>query len=196
FDTPAARGFVALGDGDPLRAPCVVPLDPDGTFVLDGVPEGAVLLAAAVPGLPVAVAPGDAPEIAIEEAAEAAVVVTGEGEPLPLARVRFSTPHGIDVRDLAANGRFRGVVAGDEDFEDMLRSFRLDRTPDGRIAAAFLQPGSYRVFVSAEGWEPAQLGVRARTAAIARGIREQAEAAFPSGPPDLASPVKLTRSKG
>jgi hypothetical protein len=46
YDTPAARGFVALLDGDPLRAPCVVPLDPDGTFVLDGVPDGPVLLAA------------------------------------------------------------------------------------------------------------------------------------------------------
>ncbi len=194
FDTPAARGFVALLDGDPLRAPCAAPLDPDGTFVLDGVPEGPVLLAAAVPGFPVAVAAGDAPEFAVEEAAEAAVVVTGEGEPLPLARVRFATPHGIDVRDLAANGRFRGVVAGDEDLEDVLRCFRLDRAPDGRVAAAFLQPGSYRVFVSAEGWEPAQLGVRARTAAIARQIREQAEAAFPSGPPDLASPVQLTRA--
>jgi hypothetical protein len=121
--------------------------------------------------------------------------VTGEGEPLPDARVRFATPQGIDVRDLSANGRFRGVVAGDEDFDDVLRSFRLERTSDGRIAAAFLQPGSYRVFVSVEGWEPAQLGVRARTATVSRQIREQAEPAFPSGPPDLASPVRLTRAK-
>jgi Carboxypeptidase regulatory-like domain len=195
YDTPAAQGFVALLDGDPLRAPCVVPLDPDGTFVLDGVPDGPVLLAAAVPGFPVAVAPGDAPEIAVEEEAEAAVVVTGEGEPLPDARVRFATPQGIDIRDLSANGRFRGVVAGDEDFDDVLRSFRLDRTSDGRIAAAFLQPGSYRVFVSVEGWEPAQLGVRARTATISRRIREEVETSFPSGPPDLASPVRLTRAK-
>lgn len=193
YDTPAARGFVALLDGDPLRAPCVAPIDPDGTFVLDGVPEGPVLLAAAVPGLPVAIASGEGPRIAVEEPGEAAIVVTGEGVPLPGARVRFSTTHGIDIRDAAANGRFRGVVAGDEDFDDVLRCFRLSRSPDGRVAAPFLQPGSYRVAVTAEGWEPAVLGVRARTPNITRQIREIAEPSFPSGPPDLASPVKLTR---
>lgn len=195
LDAPAASGFVALLDGDPLRAQCLAPLDPDGTFVLDGVPEGPVLLAAAVPGFPVAVS--DAAEIAVEEAAEAAVRVTGEGVPLPLARVQIATAQGIDVRDLAANGRFRGVVAGDEDFGEIVRYFRLERSPDGRIAASYLQPGSYRVHVAAEGWEPVQLGIRARSATAAGRIRESlAEEDFPSGPPDLASPVKLSRAKG
>ncbi|MFI5401658.1 MAG: collagen binding domain-containing protein, partial [Planctomycetota bacterium] len=194
-DTPAGRGFVSLLDGDPARALCVTPLDPDGTFVLDGVPEGPVLLAAAVPGLPVA--ESDKPEIAVEDAAEAAVRVTGEGEPLPGARVQITTAHGIDLRDLASYGRFRGVVAADEDADEVLRYFRLERAPDGRIAAPFLQPGSYRVSVSAEGWEPAQLGIRARSAAAAGRIRDSlAEEDFPSGPPDLASPVNLSRTKG
>ncbi len=195
LDAPAASGFVALLDGDPVRAPCVAPLEPDGTFVLDGVPEGPVLLAAAVPGFPVAVS--DGAEIAVEEAAEAAVRVTGQGAPLPLARLQISTAHGIDVRDLAANGRFRGVVAGDEDFGEVVRYFRLERAPDGRIAASYLQPGSYRVSVAAEGWEPVQLGIRARSATAAGRIRESlTEEDFPSGPPDLASPVKLSRAKG
>ncbi len=195
FDTPATSGFVALLDGDPLRAPCVAPLDPDGTFVLDGLPEGPVLLAAAVPGFPVTAS--DAPEIAVEEAAEAAVRVTGEGDPLPGARVQIATAHGIDVRDLAANGRFRGVVASDADCDEVLAYFRLDRAPDGRIAARFLQPGSYRFSVAAEGWDPVQLGIRARSATAAGRIRESLdEEDFPSGPPDLASPVRLTRAKG
>ncbi|HEX5135979.1 MAG TPA: carboxypeptidase regulatory-like domain-containing protein [Planctomycetota bacterium] len=195
-DTPAPRGFVALLDGNPLRAPCVAPLDADGTYVLDGVPEGPVLLAAAVPGFPVAVADGG--EVAVEEPAEAAVLVTGDGEPVLGAHVRFLTPQGIDMRDVAANGRFRGVVADDEDFGDVLRCFRLDRTPDGRIAAPFLQPGSYRVIVAAEGWEPAQLGVRAFSARARGKIRETVEGVpqdFPSGLKDIASPVKLTREK-
>lgn len=196
LDTPAASGFVALLDGDPVRAPCVGPLDPDGTFVLDGLPEGPVLLGVAVPGFPVA-AVSDAAEIAVEEAAEAAVRVTGEGEPLPGARVEIATSQGIDVRDLAANGRFRGVVAGDEDCDEVMRYFRLERAPDGRIAAPFLQPGSYRVSVAAEGWEPARVGIRARSATVAGRIRESLDKEdFPSGPPDLASPVKLSRAKG
>jgi len=194
YDTPAPRGFVSLLDGDPLRAPSVVPLDPDGTFVLDGIPEGPVLLAAAVPGLPVTIS--DGAEIAVEEPAEAAVKVTGEGEPLPFARVTFQTAQGIDVRDVVANGRFRGVVAADEDCDEIVPCFRLVRAPDGRISMPFLQPGSYRVSVAADGWEPLQLGIRARTAKVTGRIRENLyEEDFPSGPPDLASPVKLVRKK-
>ncbi len=201
LDTPAGHGFVALLDGDPLRAPAVAPLDPDGTFLLDGLPDGPLLLAAAVPGFPVtaAAAGGDTVEIAVEEAAEAAVRVTGAGVPLPQARVQIATVHGIDVRDLAANGRFRGVVAGDEDMDEVAAYFRLGRFPDGRIVASFLQPGSYRASVAAEGWEPAQLGMRARSASTRGRIREsieEVEEDFPSGPPDLASPVKLSRAKG
>jgi hypothetical protein len=192
LDTPAPAGFVALLDGDPLRAPAVVPLDPDGTFVLDGVPDGA-LLAAAVPGYPVSAS--DEPVIAVEDRAAAAVRVTGDGEPLPQARVLFQTSRGIDIRDLAANGRFRGVVAGDEDCDDVVPCFRLDRAPDGRIAATFLQPGSYRAAVTCDGWEPAQLGLRARSAQAEGRIRETVYGEEP-GPADFASPVKLARTKG
>jgi hypothetical protein len=192
LDTPAPAGFVALLDGDPQRAAAVVPLDPDGTFVLDGVPEGA-LLAAAVPGYPAAVS--DEALIAVEERAVAAVRVTGDGVPLPQARVQFLTSRGIDVRDVAANGRFRGVVASDEDCDDVVPCFRLERTADGRIAAAFLQPGSYRVSVACEGWEPAQLGLRARGAQAEGRIRETVYGEESSGPTDFASPVKLARAK-
>jgi hypothetical protein len=198
YDTPAGRGFVALLDGDPLRAPAIVPLDPDGTYVLDGVPDGPVLLAASVPGFPVAIAPGEEPEIAVEDPAEAAVRVTGGGEPVLGARVTFLTSHGIDIRDAAANGRFRGVVAADEDMAEVGPSFRLARTPDGRFAATFLQPGSYRALVTADGWAPAKLGVQARSAPDRGRIRETLKGikeSFPSGPPDLASPVVLTREK-
>jgi hypothetical protein len=198
-DTPLDAGFVALLDGDPLRRLAVAPLEADGTFVLDGLPSGPVTLCAGVPGLPVAAetVTGDTVEIHVEEAAQAAIIVTGhDGTPLPGARVHILTEDGVDVRDLAANGRFRGVVAGDEDVDDARRVFRLLREATGRIAAPFLQPGSYRFVVAAEGHETQQVGVRARTADAWSAILEGfGEGAFPSGMPDFASPVRLSRAK-
>ncbi|MHC4731191.1 MAG: carboxypeptidase regulatory-like domain-containing protein, partial [Planctomycetota bacterium] len=206
-DLALDRGWVTLLDGDPLRALATVPVEADGTFVLQGLPAGPVVLLASAPGLPVApvlvdLARGDADgvRIGLQQGAEAAVIVTGEqGEPVPRARVRVVSEHGIDIRDLAARGRFRGVVAGDEDLEAIGRFFRLRRSPGGRIAAPFVQPGSYRFLISADGYQPARMGVRARSAADVKRLREgfrRIKRDFPSGPPDLAAPVRLARETG
>jgi len=136
----------------------------------------------------------------VEEAAEAAVRVTGyDGRPLPDARVQVLTAQGLDIRDIVAIGRLRGVVAADRECDELGPSLGLDRTPDGRITAAFLAPGSYSFVIAAEGHEPAKVGVRARTATARERIRRSAiddlARDFPSGPPDLASPVQLSRAK-
>jgi hypothetical protein len=198
------RGWVTLLDADPLRALATAPVEADGTFLLQGLPPGSVVLCASAPGLPVAailvdLAAGDAEgiRIGLQQGAEAAVIVTGEqGGPMPQARVRVVNEHGIDIRDLAARGRFRGVVAGDEDLDGIGRCFRLRRGPGGRVAAPFVQPGSYRFLISAEGYEPVRMGVRARSAAAVKRIREDFGRNFPSGPPDLATPVELARETG
>jgi len=206
-DLALDRGWVTLLDGGPLRALATVPVEADGTFVLQGLPAGPVVLLASAPGLPVAAVQvdlhrGDADGVRInlQQGAEAAVTVTGEqGEPVPQARVRVVSEHGIDIRDLAARGRFRGVVAGDLDLETIARFFRLRRGPGGRIAAPFVQPGSYRFLISADGYRPARMGVRARSAAAVKRLREGFERIkrdFPSGPPDLATPVRLARETG
>jgi hypothetical protein len=206
-DLALDRGWVTLLDGGPLRALATVPVEADGTFVLQGLPAEPVILLASAPGLPVAaiqvdLARGDADGVSIglQQGAEAAVLVTGEqGEAVPHARARVVSEHGIDIRDLAARGRFRGVVAGDVDLESLARFFRLRRGPGGRIAAPFVQPGSYRFLISAEGYRPARMGVRARSAAAVKRLREGFERIkrdFPSGPPDLATPVRLARETG
>jgi hypothetical protein len=207
IDLALDRGWVTLLDGDPLRALATVPVEADGTFVLQGLPAGPVLLLASAPGLPVAsvrvdLSPGDADGVrfGLQPGAEAAVNVAGEqGEPVPRARARVVSEHGIDIRDLAARGRFRGVVAGDEDLAAIGRFFRLRRGPGGRIAAPFVQPGSYRFLISADGYQPTRMGVRARSVAAVKRLREGFERIkgdFPSGPPDLASPVRLARETG
>jgi hypothetical protein len=161
-----------------------------------------VLLCASAPGLPVAsvrvdltLGDAEALRLGLQRGAEAAVIVTGEGgEPVPHARVRVLSEHGVDTRDLAARGRFLGVVADDQDLDGLQRYFGLRRDPAvGRIAAPFVHPGSYRFLVSAEGYRPARVGVRARSAAAVKRIREDFRQAFPSGPPDLATPVHLER---
>jgi hypothetical protein len=200
-DLPVERGHVALLDGDPLRAPCLVPIEPDGTFVLDGLPQGPVLLCAGVPGLPAhaQVVDGDTADLHLEGPAEAAVRVTGEdGAPLPAAGVRIATEDGVDLRDLVANGRFRGVVAADTDADDVLLLLRLDRDGKGRIAAPFLHPGSYRFTVTAEGHEAVQVGVRARTKGAEAQIWESlgGEDGYAPEARDLARPVRLSRAKG
>jgi hypothetical protein len=206
-DLALDRGWVTLLDPDPLRALASVPVEADGTFLLQGLPPGPVVLLASAPGLAVAAVPvdlaaGDADgiRIGLQQGAEAAVLVTGEqGQPLPQARVRVVNEQGIDIRDLAARGRFRGVVAGSDDLDDIGRLFRLRRGPGGRVAAPFVQPGSYRFLISADGYRPARMGVRARSAAAVQRLREGFERIkkdFPSGPPDLATPVRLVRETG
>jgi hypothetical protein len=206
-DLALDRGWVTLLDGDRLRALATVPVEADGTFVLQGLPAAPAILVASAPGLAVAsvrvdLARGDADGVRInlQPGAEAAVIVTGErDEPVPQARVRVVSEHGIDIRDLAARGRFRGVVAGDEDLEGIGRFFRLRRGPGGRVAAPFVQPGSYRFLISADGYQPVRMGVRARSAAAVRRLREgfdRIKSDFPSGPPDLATPVQLARETG
>ncbi|MHC4547339.1 MAG: carboxypeptidase-like regulatory domain-containing protein [Planctomycetota bacterium] len=206
-DLALDRGWVALLDADALRALAHTPVEADGAFVLQGLPAAPVILCASAPGLPVTSvrvdltrADADGVRITLQDGVEAAVVVTGEeGEPLPQARVRVLDERGVDIRDLAAHGRFRGVVAGEEDLDDVRRLFRLERGPGGRVAASFLQPGSYRFHVSADGHESVRVGVRARSAWVLEGIRrnlkEHFKEAFPGGPPDLASPVRLVRAK-
>jgi len=196
LDEPLETGTVTLLDGDPLRALATTPIEADGGFLLEGLPAATVLLAASTPGRPVAWKRVDLTEadatgavIAMERGVEAAIVVTGEkGEPLRGARVRVVTEHGVDVRDLAAFGRFRRVVAADEDFADLERLLELRRRPSGRISVPFLQPGSYRFHVSAEGYRSLTVGVRARTPEALGPVRS-----IPGVPEDWASPVRLVR---
>ena len=190
-DAPVERGWVTLVDGDPLRALATTPIAADGSFLLEGLPEGPLVLAASAPCIPVALVRADAGaedlRIHLEPAGEAAIRVGApDGTPLPDARVRVVTEHGVDVRDLAARGRFLQVVASDVDAFEVERYFRLVRTSAGRIAAPFLQPGSYRFLVSADGYKEARIGVRARDEASLHAVRE-----LPGLPDDWASPVRL-----
>jgi protocatechuate 3,4-dioxygenase beta subunit len=193
-DEPVARGWVRLLDPDPRRSMATTPVDEDGSYRLEGLPAGPVVLAAAAPGYPAAVVRTDLTTadredllLPLREGAEAAVVVTDrEGRALPQAQVRILHEVGIDVRDVAAVGRFGRVVAGVADFAEIVRSFSLERRPTGRIAAPFLAPGSYRFFIEAPGYSPVRIGVRARPSAVLEEIR-----AIPGSPRDLATPVRL-----
>ena len=194
LDEPISRGWVTLLDPDPRRRMATTPVDEDGSFLLEGLPPGPVVLAAAAPGYPAAVLRLDLTAadredlvVPLREGAEAAVIVSDpEGRALPGAQVRILHEVGIDVRDLAAVGRFRRIVAGAEDLAEIVRSFTLDRRPSGRIAAPFLAPGSYRFFIEERGYEPVRIGVRARPAAVLEEIR-----AIPGSPQDLTVPVRM-----
>jgi hypothetical protein len=196
-DAPLARGWVSLFDPALPRSPAVAPVEPDGSFRLPGLPSGRVLLCAASPGLPAALfeadlLAGDAAGLVLplHEGVEAAVRVLGTDGPLPDARVHVFAAQGPDVRDVAALGRFRGVVADDEDLADVAPSFALLRTPDGRVSAPFVAPGSYRFVVAAEGHGTARVLVRAWTPWGLEEIRR-----LPDVPADLATPVRLARAE-
>jgi hypothetical protein len=200
-DQPFDHGWVVLLDGDARRALAVTPVDADGSFLLEGLPPGPVLLAAAAPGYPPAVVAADltacdATDVALplRKGVEAAIRVLGDGDtPLEGARVRFLTEHGADVRDLAALARFRRVVADEGDFPELRAFFRIERGPGARFAAPFLAPGSYRVLVSAKGYKAVRVGVRARSEVAQRELRRRFRAAGSPLPEDLASPVRLAR---
>jgi len=195
------RGWVGLLTGEPRQALAVTPVEPDGSFFLEGLPAGPVLLFAAAPGLPVATlavdltaADADGLRLVLEPAAEASVrVMDADGRPLNEARARVVDARGIDIRDLAARGRFLGVVAGEEDLDEVELSCTLRRDGAGRIAAPFLAPGSYRFQVSAPGCAAREVGVRALAAERRAEIQRDFGEAFPGGPPDLATPVRLER---
>ncbi|MDH3592280.1 MAG: carboxypeptidase-like regulatory domain-containing protein, partial [Planctomycetota bacterium] len=196
-DVAADRGTVTLLDGDPLRVLATTRIEADGGFLLDGLPPGPLLLAAAVPGVPVAVqrvdltkADGAGIVFVLEPPTEAAIVletVAARG----IARVRVVMDVGVEVRDAAAHGRFRRVVAADEDVADVISVLTWKRNEMGRIAVPFLQPGSYRFHVTAEGYKPSKVGVRAR--------RPESEAmlrSLPDMPEDWATPVRLAPDLG
>jgi len=193
--TPSSRGWVILFDPDPLFALAVAPVEEDGGFILEGLPAAPVLLCACAPGYPVAfrvvdLRAGDARglELRLEAGGEAAVKVLGAGgRPVATATARFFTPQGIDIRNLAARARFRQVVAGEADCTELGRYFQVVRGPGGRLAAPFLAPGSYKVRVTAKGYQAQRLGVRARRARAVEDLRRM----LPGVPPDLASPVWL-----
>ncbi|MDH3590482.1 MAG: hypothetical protein OER88_01290 [Planctomycetota bacterium] len=195
-DEPALDGWVVLVDGDPRFSLTHVRIEPDGTFLLDGLPPRAVVLAAVTPGYPPTWIRADLAErdvedlaIVIEPAAEAAVRVLGdEDAPLPGARVRFRTEFGPEVFDFFALARFRFVVADDLDVDEIGPLFRVVADGRGRFAMPHVAPGSYRVDVTADGYKPLRVGVRARGLA-ARGTLTQ----IPGLPQDWASPIRLVR---
>ncbi|MHC4340324.1 MAG: carboxypeptidase regulatory-like domain-containing protein [Planctomycetota bacterium] len=194
IDEPVRHAWVTLLDADPRRVLATTPVEEDGTFVLEGLPHAAVALCAGAPGAPVVAVRADLAQgdleglvLAFREAVEAAVLVTGEqGAPLPQARIRVLHELGVDMRDVTAMGRFRRVAAEDADFLELSRCFDLERRPTGRIAAAFLSPGSYRFIIEAEGYRPVRIGVRARDPRTVEGLR-----ALPGVPKDWAAPVQL-----
>jgi hypothetical protein len=192
-DEPVGRAWVSLLDADPRRVLATTPVEEDGTFVLEGLPHAAVALCAGAPGLPVVAVRADLAQgdvdglvLAFRGAVEAAVLVTGQREPLPAARIRVLHELGVDMRDVTALGRFRRVVAEDADFQELSRCFDLERRPTGRIAAVFLAPGSYRFIIEADGYKPMRVGVRARDPRTVEDLRE-----LPGVPEDWAAPVKL-----
>ncbi|MHC4957986.1 MAG: carboxypeptidase regulatory-like domain-containing protein [Planctomycetota bacterium] len=203
---PKGRAWVTLFDAHPARAMATTPVEEDGTFVLQGLPLGRVLLVAGGPGHPptpveldLAASDLDGVVIALRAGVSAAVLVTGDDErPLPEAAVKIldmiRPDFGVDVRDLAAAARFRRVVADDEDFGDVGRLFSVQRFPSGRIGMTFLRPGSYRFDVLARGYKLARVGVRARTAwqraQIEKTLEDVAEV-----PEDLTPRVRLARGQ-
>lgn len=205
-DEPVSRGWVSMLDASALHAMAVTPIEEDGSFVLDGLPLGSVILCAAVPGLPTSVfevdlAAADRVDLVFPmQAGVAAVVfITGEkGKPVLGATVRIldmlRPDFGVDVRDVAALGRFRRVVADDIDLPALARAFRLLRASSGRVEAPFLHPGSYRFLVSAKGYKPVRVGVRARSTWQEEQIRESLKDV--AGVPDvLETRVRLARAE-
>jgi hypothetical protein len=205
-DEPVSRGWVSMLDASALRAMVVAPIEEDGSFVLDGLPLGSVILCAGAPGLPtslfeVDLAAADRVDLVLpmRVGVAAVVFITGEkGKPVLDATVRvldmLRPDFGVDVRDVAALGRFRRVVADDIDLPALARAFRLLRAPSGRVEAPFLHPGSYRFVVSAKGYKSVRVGVRARTTWQEEEIRESFKDV--GGAPEvLETRIRLARAE-
>jgi len=205
-DKPVSRAWVTLLDADPARSMATTPVDEDGSFVLEGLPRGAIVLCVGAPGLPARAVAVDLSAkdgrdvvLALQEGVEAAILVTGDKDrPIPGARVRIldmiRPDFGLDVRDVAAVGRFLRIVAGQPDTGEIRRTFVLLRQESGRISARFLAPGSYRFLISAQGYKPAKVGVRARTEWQKEQIRRTLEGVAEVR--DLTPRVPLARARG
>ena len=199
-DTPLEEGWVTLFAVDALQALSSTPVEEDGSFLLEGLPLGPVILVGWAPGLPVAAVlldltsrNADGVELALQGATTAEVLVLGDGgAPFPGASVRIVHELGADLWDLEALGRFHRVVADERDFDALARLFRLNRSDAGRIVAPYVSPGSYRFHISAKGYKPQEVGVRARLAWTDTRIREL----FPDLVGGMTARVRLERDAG
>jgi len=200
-DEPVEQGRVTLFDPDPRRSMATTPVEADGSFVLEGLPPGPVLLAAWTPGRPVDVVRVDLTggdvaglTIALREASEVRVLATGpSGRPLPGAHaVRTVHDTGADRADLSAVGAYRRVVADDLDTVRLSLDFAVAQGAPGWVRVPFLAPGSWEVYVAAPGYRPGHVGVRAPLPDTLAELRRL----FPDLPVDLWPRLRLEPDSG
>jgi hypothetical protein len=169
-DTPVPAGEVVLLDAAERFALAVSPIAEDGSFVLEGLPESPILLCAAIPGHPIGVIRVDLTSANVDDIvipiyapmpARVQVRTTAD-RPVAHAIVGVMNEYGIDVRDIAARARFRGVVADDSEFGDLTLLFRLAPSSGGIFEHKGLAPGNYEFRVTAMGFKPGAAKVRVR----------------------------------
>lgn len=193
LDVPCPRAWVVALDADPARFPeAVTPVDEDGSFLLGGLPDGPILLAACAPGFPPCPVRVEAEDrevlLPLYEPAEAGVVVTdAEGNPLGDALLRVYCEGGPEWTGIVARTRFLGVLGDDEDLADFPAAFRVLRDDTGWIRIPWISPGSWRFQASREGFVPATVGVRALSASAIGRL----EGAVPHTARDRAPRLRL-----
>jgi len=170
IDTPISSGSVSLYDLAGRAALATAPIAADGSFLLEGLPAVPILLVAATRGTPVGALRVDLTKrdqenlvLPLFDSLAGGLRVTGTGGiPIPAARVAIRTSYDIDLRDLTARARFLGTVADDVDRSDVRLFFDLQRKPDGTILYGQFAPGNYEFRVTAPGYKPAGVRMRAR----------------------------------
>ncbi|MEM8883529.1 MAG: carboxypeptidase-like regulatory domain-containing protein [Planctomycetota bacterium] len=170
IDQPARRGVVSLFDGAAQFALATTPIESDGSFLLEGLPEGVVLLCAAMPGYPVAVARvdltarsrDDVELVAFSPMPAGVEIRPPNGAAWPRVRIAVLNELGLDVRDIAARARFQGIVADDEEEGDLALLFRLRKQGPRVRMHHGLAPGNYLFRVTAAGYKPGEGKVRVR----------------------------------
>jgi len=170
IDMPVASGTVCLFDLRQRFALATAPVAEDGSFLLEGLPATPVLLVAATPGMPVATLRIDLTKrngenlvFPVFDPLKGGVKVSGTGGlPVPGVKVAILNALGIDLRDLTARARFQGVVADDDDRAAIHRFFDMRRKKDGTILYEHFAPGNYEIRVTATGYKPGTVKMRAR----------------------------------
>ena len=170
IDAPITSGTVSLYELAGRFALATAPIAEDGTFLLEGLPAAPVLLVAGAPGMPVGTLRVDLTKrgqehlvIPLFDPLRGGVKVTGEGGlPVPRANVSIQTTYGLNLRDLTSRGRFLGTVADDVDRADVVNLYTLTRKKDGAVLYEQFAPGNYEFHVTAPGYKPGVVRMRAR----------------------------------
>ena len=196
IDEPLRRGRVTLIDTRGQYALASVVVAEDGTFLIEGLPAVPLLLCAAAPGYPTIWRRVDVTREDIEDltlpmhrARDGKVRVIGSrGKFVTGTRVSVRNEFGVDMRDLVARARFLGVVADEEDFGDVARSFAITVAPGGIFTHGFMAPGNYEFVATAPGYKPGKGKVRVRLPWTLAHIGE----AVPVSPEDIVAIIRLS----